>query len=771
MGSIPADAASYYATYNLGEPDRRDNNGGVIPGAAGGQQLAAHGFFHHQTANQHQQSRVDTRLEHPHHQSPHMHATMPQYHTQQRDIHHQPQAAHASMAQYQSQQQQQQQQQQQHIGAMTGADPAGAYQAGGFTHYAAHAAYHPNHSAAGFDPNTGAPVDSTSAAALASGVEHDYSVMAVAGALHTSTPPINLHQVRNIMEQPMLEHPHAVSNNGMRFDCVLEAPTAAAQKADEPTLTYLNKGQLYGISLLDKTHSDTFYSTTLRIAFHEDSHRKSAPTYWNFWLNQQENPRAARAIELDKAGSIGVVSAEDKQFDRVTFQWQGRRGAKVMVRFNCLSTDFSRIKGVKGIPLRIHLDTHYALSPSGGDMPNFASSLSQMSSPIASLAQTASTAIATSSAQNGPGALSTPVSPAATSGATNPLEAQTAPTSSATATFSPATANTLVGSGGAGAAPAGGGGPGAVGAMTCGKIIERCSARIKLFRDKGAERKNKDDQRHLDKLWEKQKAKLALSTGGNQESGGASSLTQQQQIQQQLAEFTMTFAPVQPITTFVEYTLTGDECDNEDPIIFDEIWTAGGQSVSAAAAAAAAALESPGSVITTPITGLSTMNLGMPGMHLTGLGSPMTSTAAAMAYMRKRSADDLDIMSPNKRHFSPASLPTAINGSELVGVDPTYTPMPRKRKAVLAIYVKFQGENIYRAIYLERLAVDDLVAKLTQRLEIQAAPDIEVIRKTKKGLTVKVDNGVIAQLDDQQDMEVECSFAKDTGNLTIYLHY
>ncbi|KAI7831858.1 CP2 transcription factor [Kickxella alabastrina] len=205
----------------------------------------------------------------------------------------------------------------------------------------------------------------------------------------------------------------------MRFDYILEAPTAAAQKADEPTLTYLNKGQLYGISMMDKMHSDTFYSTTLRISFHEDSHRKGAATYWNFWLNQQENPRVARAIELDKAGSIGVVSAETKQFDRVTFQWQGRRGAKIMVRFNCLSTDFSRIKGVKGIPLRIHLDTHYA----------------------------------------------TPAPMGAT-------------------TFSPTSANS---------------------SLASGKIIERCYARIKLFRDKGAERKNKDDQRHLDKLWEKQK--------------------------------------------------------------------------------------------------------------------------------------------------------------------------------------------------------------------------------------------------------------------------
>ncbi|PIA13048.1 hypothetical protein COEREDRAFT_27443, partial [Coemansia reversa NRRL 1564] len=211
----------------------------------------------------------------------------------------------------------------------------------------------------------------------------------------------------------------------MRFEYILEAPTAAAQKADDPAMTYLNRGQLYGVTMLDKTNSDAFYSTTLRIAFHEDSHRKSAATYWNFWLNQQEDPHVARAVELDKAGSIGVVSTENKWFDRLTFQWQGRRGAKVMVRFNCLSTDFSRIKGVKGIPLRIHLDTYYALT-----------------------------------------------------GAVNDAAALMPP---------------------GGAAPAS--------MLTSGRIIERSFARIKLFRDKGAERKNKDDQRHLDRMWAKQKAK------------------------------------------------------------------------------------------------------------------------------------------------------------------------------------------------------------------------------------------------------------------------
>ncbi|KAJ2835593.1 hypothetical protein J3B02_006554, partial [Coemansia erecta] len=196
--------------------------------------------------------------------------------------------------------------------AAVGADAAGAYQTNSFSPYA-HPAYHPQHATVGFGPSSAGPVDAASATALASsaaggapGVDHGYSVIAVTGALHPSSTPVHISQQQ---QQQQHVHPHAITNNGMRFDCILEAPTAAAQKADEPTLTYLNKGQIYGVSLLDKTHSDAFYCSTLRIAFHEDSHRKSAATYWNFWLNQQENPRVARAIEIDKAGSIGVIAA------------------------------------------------------------------------------------------------------------------------------------------------------------------------------------------------------------------------------------------------------------------------------------------------------------------------------------------------------------------------------------------------------------------------------------------------------------------------------
>ncbi|KAJ2858890.1 hypothetical protein GGH94_006389, partial [Coemansia aciculifera] len=538
MPSIPADAASYYATYNLGGSERRDSAGNVLPNPAAGSTLPAHAFFQQQQQQQ---------------QSQQQHVAVTHYHSQQQS--HQPPSSHASVAQYHAHQQHA------HVTSLPASvnhvaavvDAGNPYHGGSFSPYT-QSTYHAqqavsSHTGAFDTAGGGASVDSAMATPNA--------------ALRAPASPTLVHQ-----QQQQQQHLQASSDSNLHFECILEAPTAAAQRADDSPLTYLNKGQLYGVSLVDKSLADTFYSTTLRIAFHEDSHRRGAATYWNFWLNQQESPRSARAIELDKAGSTGVVAAESKQFDRVTFQWHGRRGAKVMIRFNCLSTDFSRIKGVKGIPLRIHLDTHYALpnsaaGPSG--VSDFAASMSQFSSPLSSFSPSdalGGTQGATSTARAGatvitPGVLSNPVSPApATHALSSPVSQQlrggTGPFSVSIAAAAAAAAQAATHA----HAMAGMHGSG----LVADKIIERCYARIKLFRDKGAERKNKDDQRHLEKQWEKKKAGLALKNPG-------ASTTQQQ-----MAEFTMAFAPVLQITPFLEYTLTGDECD-EEPVAIEDMWS------------------------------------------------------------------------------------------------------------------------------------------------------------------------------------------------------
>ncbi|KAF9944116.1 grainyhead-like, partial [Mortierella alpina] len=197
----------------------------------------------------------------------------------------------------------------------------------------------------------------------------------------------------------------------LRFKVTLDAQTAAMQHQGDTPVTYLNKGQFYTVSLQDAEEFDGDINSVIKVTFHEEAHRKMAARYWSFWLSQQTNPKTARALDIEKASSTGMMEVQSKTFDRISFKWNGKAGAKLMVRFNCLSTDFSRIKGVKGIPLRVHMDTMLDGSAFSGDDQD--------------------------------------------------------------------------------------------------QAVERSYAKIKLFRDKGAERKNKDDHKHLEKMWDKMRGKNA----------------------------------------------------------------------------------------------------------------------------------------------------------------------------------------------------------------------------------------------------------------------
>ncbi|KAI7869362.1 CP2 transcription factor-domain-containing protein [Spinellus fusiger] len=137
------------------------------------------------------------------------------------------------------------------------------------------------------------------------------------------------------------------------------SPTAAAQKLEESPLTYLNKGQYYTMTLkdTDTSHPEQVVKSTIVIMFNDESHFKVANNYWRFWLSQQKNAKTARAIDIDNGRSAGVLNTECSLFDRITFEWNTKKGAMISIRFSCLSTDFSRIKGVKGIPLRLQMST------------------------------------------------------------------------------------------------------------------------------------------------------------------------------------------------------------------------------------------------------------------------------------------------------------------------------------------------------------------------------------------------------------------------------
>ncbi|KAG9327701.1 hypothetical protein KVV02_006405 [Mortierella alpina] len=394
--------------------------------------------------------------------------------------------------------------------------------------------------------------------------------------------------------------PRSESGSNLRFKISLEAQTAAMQRQDETPVTYLNKGQFYAVALKDTEEYDGDVTSVIRVTFHDASHRRLAARYWSFWLSQQANPKTARALDIEKASSIGMMEIQSKTFDRISFKWNGKTGAKLMVRFNCLSTDFSRIKGVKGIPLRVHMDTYL----------------------------------------NGNGSTTT------TSATANQDEPQ--------------------------------------------PPMERSFAKIKLFRDKGAERKNKDDHKHLEKMWDKMRGKNADTN-----------------------PLVSMLAPVQTVSVFYECLDHPEGSDDEDTQDLSETLALQDQETDA------------GGVVST----ISNNNSN----------------------------------SSNSNH----------NSSLFIDRDPNYVPQhTNKRRPVLCLYIKIGGESVYRAVYLEKFTLTDLVQKLSEKLEIQASTISGVYRKTvKKELLVKMDDAMVGHMVDEMDMVVDYDFNQLDGSVNLTLKY
>ncbi|KAI8642048.1 CP2 transcription factor-domain-containing protein [Parasitella parasitica] len=442
-------------------------------------------------------------------------------------------------------------------------------------------------------------------------------------SISTPSPPANCLSANSINQ----------SNNNasvIRYDVALEAPTAASQKLEEPPLTYLNKGQYYNISLRDKDRYDGEITSTVSITFHDENHRISASDYWKFWLTQQKDAEDARAVELDLSRSSGAHALEERQFDRVSFRWNGKLGASVHIRFNCLSTDFSRIKGVKGIPLRLQIESE------------------QVS------AATATTAAVQSLRQ---------------------YQHQ----------------------------------------------LEKTYCRIKLFRDKGAERKNKDDAKHIERQLEKLRGK----------SGEPHPLW-------------LAFSPTSPITLFGEIVPpeVSDNHQHQSQPLFEE-----------------RAVLPP-----SPVGG------GYPVHHSSGSSNnihlpPPVPTKRSFSNMSHGSNDT------NTFTSACANLP----GGPPIGLDPTYIPQQRRRIAKLSLLVKYHSCEVYRAVYLEHLTVKELIEKISQRMDIKK-PISNVLRKittnAKKTVLVKVDDDVIRDMSEEQDIHIETEAdTSDENSIDLILNF
>ncbi|XP_035276609.1 grainyhead-like protein 1 homolog isoform X2 [Anguilla anguilla] len=165
---------------------------------------------------------------------------------------------------------------------------------------------------------------------------------------------------------------HTVSCHN--FEYTLEALKSLRQKSAGDPLTYLNKGQFYPINLKELSNGKTLPNSiskarsVVMLVFGEEKSRDEQLKHWKYWHSRQHTAKQ-RCIDIaDYKGSFDTITnMEEIAYNAISFTWDTNEEPRIYVSVNCLSTDFSSQKGVKGLPLSLQIDT-YSYS-SGSSQP------------------------------------------------------------------------------------------------------------------------------------------------------------------------------------------------------------------------------------------------------------------------------------------------------------------------------------------------------------------------------------------------------------------
>ncbi|XP_041101514.1 grainyhead-like protein 2 homolog isoform X2 [Polyodon spathula] len=149
------------------------------------------------------------------------------------------------------------------------------------------------------------------------------------------------------------------------FQYMLEATKSLKQKQGEGPMTYLNKGQFYAVTLSETgankclRHPISKVRSVIMVVFSEDKNRDEQLKYWKYWHSRQHTAKQRVLDIADYKESFNTIgNIEEIAYNAVSFTWDVNEEAKIFITANCLSTDFSSQKGVKGLPLMIQIDTY-----------------------------------------------------------------------------------------------------------------------------------------------------------------------------------------------------------------------------------------------------------------------------------------------------------------------------------------------------------------------------------------------------------------------------
>ncbi|OQE29485.1 hypothetical protein PENSTE_c002G08878 [Penicillium steckii] len=153
-----------------------------------------------------------------------------------------------------------------------------------------------------------------------------------------------------------------------RYHTILRASTAMVNTAEDSPVSYLNKGQVYQLTVEDTNPAkmDTGsnqYQTFVRISFDEEQQRSDPAISWQLWRagrasnEYRESDEEPTAVQYAGPNN-SLMHVEREIHDGFTVNWTKNPGEDVArcsipIRFNFLSTDFTLSKGVKGMQLRL----------------------------------------------------------------------------------------------------------------------------------------------------------------------------------------------------------------------------------------------------------------------------------------------------------------------------------------------------------------------------------------------------------------------------------
>ncbi|KAK3606177.1 hypothetical protein CHS0354_010815 [Potamilus streckersoni] len=179
-----------------------------------------------------------------------------------------------------------------------------------------------------------------------------------------SVPAMYAKQCWNSAEKTLLPVIPKLEVDPAGYKYFLESPISTTQRIDDDRITYLNKGQYYGLTLQfngDRVLKNQTVKSIIMAVFRQDKHLEDEKKAWDFWHSRQHSFKQ-RVMDIDTKNSIGVLpsNVEEIAYNAVAVRWtpQDTPIVKMNVAIHCLSTDFSNQKGVKGLPLHIQIDTY-----------------------------------------------------------------------------------------------------------------------------------------------------------------------------------------------------------------------------------------------------------------------------------------------------------------------------------------------------------------------------------------------------------------------------